>query len=535
MGKATKHIDDFFKDALFNYEENPPMESWDRIVDDLDEIEKSEQLDNYFKKSLHDIEQETSAGTWEDIAYDLDRQDKQRNLVFIYRIAAAIAFFIIIGSGYLYFSKQSKNDLIAVKNDINTENTQTKKEIYNTEDTEIDNITKSDILANNNGNTSSGTPIIENQNNEVIADIVPIIAVKIDDHSERGDQIAYLSPIISPINNNYDKKIKYTDEYIDNMLNDYSFITDNEEIDKTDLEWTLGGQFSPVFASRDIREKSGQSYAFNDENLLAYSGGLNINVQPAKRLVIQSGLYYSTLGQRLNDIGLYEIPTEGRNSGSDYRNYALINTTSGELYPDPNNNFYIDYSPGNDGWDTGEEITDGPYNRPTAIEDMPEPSDGDSKEYTSEFNNRIVNSNEIYPDNIATDIYNSTPNILNPSKQLKQTFEFIEIPILVKYKLIEQKIDFQIIGGFSTNLLIDNTLSYNTIDGNKNYISEQKNFSKLNYNSIIGIGLEYPLLSNLILNLEPAFKYQLNPLNESTTYYSHPYSLAVYSGISYKF
>jgi hypothetical protein len=64
---------------------------------------------------------------------------------------------------------------------------------------------------------------------------------------------------------------------------------------------------------------------------------------------------------------------------------------------------------------------------------------------------------------------------------------------------------------------------------------ESINVNNMNYSGAVGIGLEYPILSKLMLNVEPRFKYYLNPIVKNPTYNIHPYSLGVFTGISYVF
>jgi hypothetical protein len=47
--------------------------------------------------------------------------------------------------------------------------------------------------------------------------------------------------------------------------------------------------------------------------------------------------------------------------------------------------------------------------------------------------------------------------------------------------------------------------------------------------------MEYSLSKKLTLNLEPTFRYYLNPFNDVTGLRAHPYSFGVFSGVAYKF
>ena len=60
-----------------------------------------------------------------------------------------------------------------------------------------------------------------------------------------------------------------------------------------------------------------------------------------------------------------------------------------------------------------------------------------------------------------------------------------------------------------------------------------ENMNSVSLSSSLGMGMEYNLTENLSLNLEPTFRYYLNPISGKTGI--HPYSIGVFSGVSYRF
>jgi hypothetical protein len=57
----------------------------------------------------------------------------------------------------------------------------------------------------------------------------------------------------------------------------------------------------------------------------------------------------------------------------------------------------------------------------------------------------------------------------------------------------------------------------------------------LTLSSSLGMGMEYNISGKLSLNLEPTFRYYLNPFSVTTGSFIHPYSFGIFSGVSYKF
>jgi hypothetical protein len=104
----------------------------------------------------------------------------------------------------------------------------------------------------------------------------------------------------------------------------------------------------------------------------------------------------------------------------------------------------------------------------------------------------------------------------------------------MKYKLFDRKLDFNITGGLSYNLLINNT-SYAMTGGEKFYIGNTGNLSPVTFSSSLGMGLEYSFSKRLYLNLEPTFRYYMTPIGGLAGSSIHPYSFGVLSGISYRF
>jgi hypothetical protein len=137
---------------------------------------------------------------------------------------------------------------------------------------------------------------------------------------------------------------------------------------------------------------------------------------------------------------------------------------------------------------------------------------------------------------------NYTSDVFNPEKAslqyinntLRQNFSYLELPIVLRYKVVDKMIDFSLIGGVSYSLLVSNSV-YTMLDGSKYSIGKTDGLNPISLSSSLGMGMEYNFSDNLSLNLEPTFRYYLNPFNEVTGLKIHPYSFGIFSGLSYKF
>jgi hypothetical protein len=108
------------------------------------------------------------------------------------------------------------------------------------------------------------------------------------------------------------------------------------------------------------------------------------------------------------------------------------------------------------------------------------------------------------------------------------------VPLYIKYKVIDKKIDFKVIGGLSTNFLIGNN-TYLNEDDRQSQSGKTDNINKINYSSTVGVGIEYPIVSQFVFTVEPLFKYYLNPINTNPEVNVYPYSVGILTGINYQF
>jgi hypothetical protein len=126
-----------------------------------------------------------------------------------------------------------------------------------------------------------------------------------------------------------------------------------------------------------------------------------------------------------------------------------------------------------------------------------------------------------------------TPKSTNGEAFINQNISYYEVPLELSYTLFDSAFGLDVIGGISTLLLGNNEVSvtagsYNEILGSAN------NLSSLSFATNIGLGLHYKVSSKFRLNVEPMFKYQLNPYTDSSVSFK-PYYLGVYTGLSFKF
>jgi hypothetical protein len=254
--------------------------------------------------------------------------------------------------------------------------------------------------------------------------------------------------------------------------------------------WSIAAIASPTYNSSfsSGKDELSQQLLASEENVTSYSGGITFSYKVNKRLSIQSGLFYSSVGQMVDGINSFSGFQKYDITKGD-RNFEVL-TTNGLVFTN-NGDVYLIATGAVD-----RVMTASAYN-----------IDG--------FDPRKANL-----------------QYLNNS--IRQNFSYLELPVVLRYKFIDKKIDFNVIGGISYNMLVNNSV-FTMVDGARYSIGKTDGLNQISLSSSVGMGMEYNFSDKLSLNLEPTFRYYLNPYNNVTGSNIHPYSFGLFSGVSYKF
>lgn len=125
------------------------------------------------------------------------------------------------------------------------------------------------------------------------------------------------------------------------------------------------------------------------------------------------------------------------------------------------------------------------------------------------------------------------PKSTQGDARIIQDINYYEVPVELKYALVNRRLGVNVIGGLSTLFLGNNEISVKA-DNFTYVLGEANNLSSVSFSTNVGLGLDYKLSKKFTFNIEPMFKYQLNPYSDSSVNFK-PYYLGVYSGLSFKF
>ena len=459
--------------------------------------EKFENMDGVFRSQLRNYSQTAPSDIWENVEQQLSSQQVTKKYIF-YKVAAAVAAIAIIGSGFLYFSnnKQSlNNDSLIVKN---TQQQIEENKIINPEreESEIEKVVKQKVVVSVQENQKL---IAKTESKLSFNNVIVKKEVKVEERKSFEKltlkQISFTYQNVSlAIIDIREQNVK---TYLNTLPDLYSSYALNDVADYKDSKkskWIIGGEFTPLYSYRHITETNGayskDVYNSTENALMSYTGGLNLQYNTSGRLTVQAGVYYTTMGQSLDYMTVYSNVA-----------YDMV----AEEYKD---RFVNSYSLENSSGDVS-------FNSQYVIVDE-----------------KSVRVNNLSDSKGVADL--SDPMYNNLDAEIQQSFKYVEVPVLVRYKLIDKNIDFNLIGGLGANFLVGNDV-YLKYSDNKEVIGETSGVSSVNYNGTLGFGIEYPLMDRIKIRLEPSVKYYLNEINSSSSVESHPYSVGIYTGINYSF
>jgi hypothetical protein len=260
------------------------------------------------------------------------------------------------------------------------------------------------------------------------------------------------------------------------------------EILKEKQRWSIAALASPAYYSEFT---TGNDYLASqlkssEDNVMSYSGGVSFAYKVNKRFSIQSGIYYSSIGQVVEGVSAYTGFQVFDFSKGD-RNFEVL-TTNGIIYTTNADVFLLGQGP---------------------VE-------------------KIMT-------NYSNDVFDPVKsNLSYLGENLRQNLSYLELPVLMRYKIVDRTIDLNLIGGISYNMLIANSVS-TVIKGEKYMVGETDGLNPLSLSSSLGMGMEYSISDKFTLNVEPTFRYYMNPFSNIAGMNVHPYSFGIFSGVSYKF
>lgn len=253
--------------------------------------------------------------------------------------------------------------------------------------------------------------------------------------------------------------------------------------------WMVGAAVSPLYSFRDAETTAMAGSANYESGLLSYSGGVYVNYRRNRRLSFETGIYYNQTGVNIGAPGI-------------------------QLFAQNMN--YMDFS-------SGVEVAD-------------------VQAVTNSVGNIIAHSGDIFVNGyklnaeVGNDSYNRITGVdnQNPEDGITQHLDYLELPFNLRYSIIDRIFELQLIGGMSTNFLVNNSVTMNTESG-PTEIGYLTNIRTVNYSGNAGVGMIYHMGESFSIRLEPRFRYFLHSVNDATLPSTRPYTLGIYTGLNFTF
>ncbi|MCW0482435.1 outer membrane beta-barrel protein [Gaoshiqia sediminis] len=255
--------------------------------------------------------------------------------------------------------------------------------------------------------------------------------------------------------------------------------------------WMVGAMITPVYAVNQSSYDA--AYASNmtrsgGSGSLQLGGGLSLEYKAGKRWSVQSGLYYSKLEEASGNTPSRNMQYDFVSGDAEYNYFntsvmvekgaMLINASAGVV----------------------------------ELDNLPEGTRLSTSLESVQANREVILSHS----------------------QFEQQFEYIEIPLMASYQLLDKTFRFRLLGGVNAGFLIGNNAYMQNSEG-LSRIGKTKDMNRISYSTSFGFGLGYRLTDRLELRVDPQLKYYLGSLNDNPSVTYKPYSFGVFTGINYRF
>ncbi len=254
---------------------------------------------------------------------------------------------------------------------------------------------------------------------------------------------------------------------------------------KAEQRFLLGASLSPAMGFSRSGEDARLAELINSEKSRpAYTTGVSVAYRISDRLSIQSGLGLSSIGQTISDVAVYAGLSDYYSVKSSY--LYSVETASGLILA------------------------------------------GNTDLYLTDTKDRV---GTLIPGNMADP---SKYRLTQVGSDIRQVFRYLELPVLLRYKLIDRKVGLNVSGGVAYGLLVGNS-AFTGEGSDLIRVGHTEGVNPFNLSSQLGLGMEYNITKKIIFNLEPVFRYYVTPLSDISGSLYKPYSVGFSSGFFVKF
>ncbi|MBK3515822.1 outer membrane beta-barrel protein [Carboxylicivirga marina] len=436
-------------------------------------------IDAVFKDGLANHELEPGAYVWESIEKNLAQQQKQKRMLVIWRSVAAASVLLLVSlSISLYYTEviPFEAEVASIQeNEISDKATLEKEEVSLTKSVDKDH------LSSGQGASPELIPAVPKEKST---------KKQVQKKYQRYDSYAYANNVEKmnylAANNDIDIREEY---FINTSLHQkeekvyFPIYATTNEVSKKRTSLSIGGVVSPAYNSKmntggGSPVMASSNVKVNENGINSMGGGVQLRLSTGSRWSFDTGVLYAQVGQEVSNTNSYQPFRSVIGSADELSNAGVANSMGTIIVKNP--------SP----------MSDAQSGKANLIE--------------------------------ASNGYAS----LSSMSSVKQTLDYLEVPMMARYSLIKNFPYLSLAGGISSNFLVNNT-AY-ALDGEEQEkIGETSDIKPFVLSSSVGLGLELPVFKSLRLNLEPRFKYFLNSVSSNDDFNFQPYSFGIYGGVTF--
>jgi len=461
-------------------------------------MKNDKNTDDLIRKKLEGFLAPPPPHIWDNVRQQLAMQQKSTRILYM-RWAAVAALVLLAFLGGWYFSNEMQNPVL-----VSTE-TKTVQPENDLKQTTTDPFVVEEELDKNAENQSK--KIIHNL---LIAGITeePFTKIQPANKSVNSRNLTHMEIMPSKSSRfggdpfpqpNLDRKpVTYSEVELTSI--EELIIAQNikmaEKNKKESDSWQMGMYIAPGYSSYSASHTESytknMTYPASDGNM-NMSGGFSVQYKTGKRWRVESGVYYAQNGQKSeNSLNLF-----------------ALNSNSDMLYaPSPDTKYFSN----------AVQIDNGnlSMNSTAGVIAFSQTPKGATIEGNFEASKAGVS------------------NMYVPDGSFSQVFEFVEIPIYVRYRVFDKRFGVEVLTGISAGFVVGNNAYVDNQYGVQNVGSTQ-DISTVNFSGALGLGASYALGKHLSIALEPRLNYYLNSINNNPSIEFRPYRIGFYTGLTYGF
>ncbi len=260
--------------------------------------------------------------------------------------------------------------------------------------------------------------------------------------------------------------------------------------DQSQRVFALSAYLAPQQSFRYQRNTTPISFEKLESEIFSFGAGIRFHYKLNSRWEVESGLGYNMIGQAVNGITAFSHP-------------SMIPLYSSR----------------------GEVISSHPQSMRTSM--------GGIVFKNQSFYFADIASTRV--DALKGSYDESNVNLLNKTATgLIQHFGYIEVPLVLRYKIIDRMLSLSVKSGISANFLYTSNV-YLQGSAFSRPIGESTGISPLSWSGTGGLSLEYPISNRINIALDPTFTMFLTPMGQYRNLIreTYPYNYSLYMGIRY--